>query len=114
MKQKFEKHVSETIWFSYRDNIPRIMPEEFPKKTLTYDRGWGCMLRCGQMMLAEGIKRHFEASGKMSEEIKRENLLTIISLFADFMKEGIVSPFSIQQICPFGIQRIWVKTWRMV
>jgi hypothetical protein len=99
MKHFLDEHIRETIWFSYREKMPAIMPETFTKKAITCDRGWGCMIRCGQMMLAECIKRHYEFQGKLIQEIKQESLLTIISLFMDSIKEAIIAPFSIQQLC---------------
>ena len=99
MKGFLDQHIRETIWFSYREKMPAIMPEIFTKKAITCDRGWGCMIRCGQMMLAECIKRHYEFQEKLLDEVKHESLLTIISLFADFVKEAIIAPFSIQQLC---------------
>jgi len=99
MKDMLKQKIAETIWFSYREDFPAIMPEIVTKKHLTYDRGWGCMIRCGQMMLAEGIKRHYDSRGELLEKFKKESLMTIISLFADFVHDSMLAPFSIQQIC---------------
>jgi len=104
MKDMLKQKIAETIWFSYREDFPAIMPEIFNKKKLTYDRGWGCMIRCGQMMLAEGIKRHYDARGELLEKFKKESLMTIISLFADFVQDPMLAPFSIQQICKIAYE----------
>lgn len=49
-KQAFQLYQS-VIWFTYRDNINF---DGFP--SVTSDVGWGCMLRVGQMMLAQVIR----------------------------------------------------------
>ena len=103
-KEDLKKRISETIWFSYREEFPAIMPETFHKKRLTCDRGWGCMIRCGQMMLAEGIKRHYAGRGLLLDKFKKESLMTIISFFADFVQDPMLAPFSIQQICKIAYE----------
>lgn len=46
--QKFSK----TIWFTYRNNFPGLLNNK--EKS---DTGWGCMIRVGQMFLAEMLGR---------------------------------------------------------
>jgi hypothetical protein len=45
-------------WFSYRKDFACITPSHY-----TTDMGWGCMLRSGQMMLANTFSRHFLGPG---------------------------------------------------
>ncbi len=46
------KEIRSRLWFSYRKDFPAI-----GDSGLTTDRGWGCMLRCGQMVVAESLQR---------------------------------------------------------
>ncbi|EDQ90322.1 uncharacterized protein MONBRDRAFT_32051 [Monosiga brevicollis MX1] len=45
--QQLEDDVATRIWFTYRKDFPPL-----PSSRRTTDVGWGCMLRCGQMILA--------------------------------------------------------------
>ena len=51
---EFQREFNSVIFFTYRNSFLPIKPTE-----LTSDMGWGCMLRTGQMMIAEAFKRHF-------------------------------------------------------
>jgi len=49
-------------WFTYRDSIEiPIGTFNPPSKDSTFktDSGWGCMVRTGQMILCQALKRHF-------------------------------------------------------
>lgn len=52
------------------------------------DTGWGCMVRVGQMLFAQIIKKHRKIENK-------SDILKIISLFNDYDKS---KPFSIHKI----------------
>jgi cysteine protease ATG4 len=51
--EEHARSVASILWFTYRSGFPRIMP--YP---LESDAGWGCMLRCAQMLMAAGLQRH--------------------------------------------------------
>ena len=92
-----KKHICQVIWFSYREKFPALVKDHFSNR-YTCDSGWGCMLRCGQMMLGEGIKRHLSKWKGPDDRISDQTFLEVISLFADSVCDPEISPFSIQQV----------------
>lgn len=85
------------IWFTYRKGF-----EPIAGTGPTGDSGWGCMLRCGQMMLAQAlVKRKLDPKWKWRpNEMQNDNYYKILKCFADRK----TSCFSIHQIAQMGVQ----------
>jgi cysteine protease ATG4 len=91
---KFLKDFASLLWFSYRKDFPPIGPA-----AITSDIGWGCMLRTGQMMLAEALIIHFLGREWRLTEHDLQPYSTyrqVLRLFADV--PGPTSPFSLHNI----------------
>lgn len=79
--------------FFFRGFVPIGSPQ------LTSDKGWGCMLRCGQMVLAQAlVALHLGREWTWTRETRDPTYLKIIEMFEDNRK----SPFSIHQIALMG------------
>uniref|UniRef100_A0A914HDJ4 Peptidase C54 catalytic domain-containing protein n=1 Tax=Globodera rostochiensis TaxID=31243 RepID=A0A914HDJ4_GLORO len=93
------------IWFTYRKNWPApIGGFDGP----TSDRGWGCMIRVGQMVLAQALlKLHLGTDWRWSNELAKrqednEQFQAYQRLLRMFQDKR-TAQFSIHQIAQFGV-----------
>lgn len=88
------RDVQSRLWCTYRRGfVPLGEPQ------LTTDKGWGCMLRCGQMVLAQAfIDLHLGREWFWTPETRDQTYLKIVKRFEDSRK----SYFSIHQIALMG------------
>jgi hypothetical protein len=89
-KEKLLKNLGKIIFFSYRKNLPLFKNSH--NKKYTSDSGWGCMIRCGQMIMSKAIYKYYKA-------FKIKTLEAIIETLEFF----IDSPFDINNMPDFFI-----------
>lgn len=84
------------LWFTYRKDFVPIGGTEGK----TSDKGWGCMLRCGQMVLGQALMNlHLGRDWIWLPTTRDSTYLNIVRKFEDSRK----APFSIHQIASMGI-----------
>lgn len=88
--------IASRLWFTYRKNFSPI-----GGTGPTSDTGWGCMLRCGQMILGEAlVRRHLGRDWRwLRGQRPREEYRSILNAFID--KKD--SYYSIHQIAQMGV-----------
>lgn len=91
---EIRQDIESRLWCTYRRGfVPLGEPQ------LTTDKGWGCMLRCGQMILAQAlIDLHLGRDWCWTRNCCNPIYLKIVNRFEDSRK----SYFSIHQIALMG------------
>ncbi|CRK92794.1 CLUMA_CG006328, isoform A [Clunio marinus] len=91
--ERIRDMVMSILWCTYRKAFPPLGSSQY-----TSDKGFGCMLRCGQMLLAEALKRVHLGSFTWSRDTKDKIYLSIVNRFEDNKN----APYGIHQIGTMG------------
>ncbi|XP_053672626.1 cysteine protease ATG4B [Anopheles nili] len=92
--ETIRQDVQSRLWCTYRRGFVPIGNTQ-----LTTDKGWGCMLRCGQMVLAQALMQlHLGRDWVWDSETRDEIYLNIVNRFEDSKQ----APFSLHQIALMG------------
>lgn len=85
--------VMSILWCTYRKGFPSLGSPQY-----TSDKGFGCMLRCGQMLLAEALKQLHLGDWLWTRDTRDEIYLNIVNRFED----NKTTPYGIHQIALMG------------
>lgn len=92
--EAIRKDIRSRLWFSYRKGFVPIGDSSY-----TSDKGWGCMLRCGQMLIAQAlIFLHLGRDWEWTPSCRDSRYLKILRMFEDRKS----APYSIHQIALTG------------
>lgn len=92
---KITRDIKSRLWFTYRKNFPAI-----GGTGPTTDTGWGCMLRCGQMIFSQALMyRHLGRDWQWDSETMHPVYMQILQNFLD-KKDSL---YSIHQIAQMGV-----------
>ncbi|KAM3129492.1 Cysteine protease atg4a [Paramecium bursaria] len=98
--EDIEQTINSTFWFTYRSDFKSY---EYKGQNFTSDAGWGCMIRVGQMLIAQFIKQHLKSYFDIDINKYNELVYEIIQTFDDSNEEKV---FSIQNIMQEGLKEI--------
>lgn len=91
------------FWFTYRKDFPEIKPY-----ALSSDAGFGCMVRCAQMLLAQALRRHYKSRDwrppyLMTRRRQDPLVLSLLTWFADF-PSATENVYSLHNMLAAGIK----------
>lgn len=90
---------------SYRKNFAPLLIEKQKVEKLTSDAGWGCVIRCQQMLVASAYQKVLRSQvNARYNEVKAKLAMRVLDLFDDDKRGRPEAPFSIQNIVELGLE----------
>uniref|UniRef100_A0A4W5LVQ2 Cysteine protease n=1 Tax=Hucho hucho TaxID=62062 RepID=A0A4W5LVQ2_9TELE len=115
----FRRAFATLLWLTYRRGFPQL-----DGSSLTTDSGWGCMLRSGQMLLAQGLLLHLLPPGKrkntydmevqesrslgpeVTKKGRKKSIVSFLESRTEVTHRRVVSWFGDHPIAPFGLHQL--------
>jgi hypothetical protein len=95
--QEFRRDFQSRLWFTYRTNMAPITGK------ITSDTGWGCMLRSGQMMIAQAFLIHnLGRDWRLPLDPAYKNLPAGYRQVLEWFEDTPSAPFSVHRIALAG------------
>jgi len=90
------------VWMTYRKGF-----ECFPQTQIDSDCGWGCMIRAGQMIVANTlIQLHLGRQWRWCQNLHQNGVITGDDMRNEDLHRNIVRLFADQQTAPLSIHKI--------
>lgn len=93
----FQQDYYSRIWLTYRKNFVKI-----EGSNLTTDCGWGCMLRSGQMMMAQAFITHYLTRNWRFRGSQSDKNDMIHRMIIKWFLDEPNSPFSLHNLVKMG------------
>ncbi|XP_036797140.1 cysteine protease ATG4D isoform X2 [Oncorhynchus mykiss] len=124
-RECFRRAFATLLWLTYRRGFPQL-----DGSSLTTDSGWGCMLRSGQMLLAQGLLLHLLPPGwtwlsanhvskddmevqesrslgpEVTKKGRRKSIESFLESRTEVTHRRVVSWFGDHPIAPFGLHQL--------
>lgn len=117
-QEGFKFAFSRLLWLTYRKGFAPLLVEKNKVPKLTSDAGWGCVIRCTQMLVANCLARIY-LRPELSDSLRLKYEVGILNLFNDDVRNKAKSAFSIQNVVEAGLNEHgqmpgeWYGVWRM-
>lgn len=104
--QIFQEDFRKKLWLTYRKGFAPLLVEKNKVAKLQSDAGWGCVIRCTQMIIANAMQK-LQLS-RLNERLDAKRLsklnVGILRYFDDDKRNRPEAAFSVQNVVELGLE----------